>query len=186
MKNILFYLGYLQWSVWGTRHFYLVVLIRKRTIGAYVVVVVVVVVVILNVTSWSSGVLCYHGYKPARAQQAPLWGRKALKAGLQCSRGRRRDLGAKSTFFSKLQTASLSVSITKILSWSLLALATVCCWSHQPKLCRNPIKPYRKKGLFHFVKWCNVIFININPVSWFNCMLVHTYIIRFKGKIVYF
>ena len=32
-----------------------------------------------------SGILCYRGYKPARAQQAPLWG-GALKVGLQHSR----------------------------------------------------------------------------------------------------
>ena len=50
----------------------------KRIIGAYVEVV------ILNVPSWLCGVLCYCGYKPARAQQAPLWG-GVLKAGLQCS-----------------------------------------------------------------------------------------------------
>ena len=31
------------------------------------------VVVILNVPSWLCGFLCYRGYKPARAQQAPLW-----------------------------------------------------------------------------------------------------------------
>ena len=42
-------------------------------------------VVILNVPSWLSGFLCYHGYKPPYAQQAPLWG-GALKAGLQRSR----------------------------------------------------------------------------------------------------
>ena len=47
------------------------------------------VVVILNAPSWLSGVLCYRGYKPARVQQAPLWG-GALKAGLQ----RSMDLGA--------------------------------------------------------------------------------------------
>ena len=56
-------------------HCNVVVLIRNRTIRAYVVVVVV----ILNAQSWLSGVLCYRGYKPARAQQAPLWER--LKAG---------------------------------------------------------------------------------------------------------
>ena len=39
-------------------------------------------VVILNAPSWLSGVLCYRGYKPAHAQQAPLRG-GALKAGLQ-------------------------------------------------------------------------------------------------------
>ena len=51
----------------GTCHCKLVVLARNRTIRAYVVVV------ILNATSWLSAFLCYHGYKPAYAQQAPLW-----------------------------------------------------------------------------------------------------------------
>ena len=56
----------------------LVVLIRNRTIRAFVVV-------ILNATSCLSGFLSYCHYKPARAQQAPRWG-GALKAGLQSSR----------------------------------------------------------------------------------------------------
>ena len=71
----------------GKCHCNLVVLDRKRTIGVYVVAV------ILNVPSWLSGILCYHGYKPALAQQAPLCG-GAMKAGLQQQRGGRRDLGA--------------------------------------------------------------------------------------------
>ena len=75
-------------------------------ISTYVVVVVVIL-------SWLSGVLCYRGYKSARAQQAPLWG-GSLKAGLQGSReeGGTRELYhshflAKLFFFSKLQTAAL-------------------------------------------------------------------------------
>ena len=77
VRNSVCYMGYLQWSAWST-HCNLVILVRNRTIRAYVVVV-------LNVPSWLSGVLCYRGYKPAHAQQAPLWG-GALKAGLQHSR----------------------------------------------------------------------------------------------------
>ena len=38
-----------------------------------------------NALSWLSGFLCYRGYKPVHAQQAPLWG-GALKGGLQLSR----------------------------------------------------------------------------------------------------
>ena len=51
----------------GTCHCNLVVLVRNGTIRAYFVVA------ILNVVSRLPGVLCYHGYKPAGAQQAPLW-----------------------------------------------------------------------------------------------------------------
>ena len=43
------------------------------------------VVVIFNAPSWLSGVLCYCGYQPAHAQQAPLWG-GAFKGRLQRSR----------------------------------------------------------------------------------------------------
>ena len=101
VRNSVCYMGYLQWSAWST-HCNLVILVRNRTIRAYVVVV-------LNVPSWLSGVLCYRGYKPAHAQQAPLWG-GALKAGLQHSReeeGGAWELYhsnslAKSTFLSKL------------------------------------------------------------------------------------
>ena len=50
---------------------------RNRTMRVYFVVVV-----IFSVTSWLSVFLCHYGYKPAGAQQAPLWG-GALKAGLQ-------------------------------------------------------------------------------------------------------
>ena len=57
---------------------FLVVLVINRTISPYVVVV------ILNAPSWLSGVLCYSGYEPACAQQAPLWG-GAFKAGLQAA-----------------------------------------------------------------------------------------------------
>ena len=86
VMNPVCYSGCLQWSAWGSRHYNSVVLIRNRTIRASVVVV------ILNVTSWLSSFLCYHGYKPARAQQAPpLW------AGLRRQqRGRRTDLRAAS------------------------------------------------------------------------------------------
>ena len=48
-------------------------MVRNRTIRVYVADV------ILNVPSWLSGVFCYCGYKPVRAQQAPLRG-GALKA----------------------------------------------------------------------------------------------------------
>ena len=54
--NIVCYLGYLPWSAWGTRHCNLVILVRNRINRVYVVVVIM---------SWLSGVLCYHGYKPA-------------------------------------------------------------------------------------------------------------------------
>ena len=81
INDYLCYWGYYSDSACST-HYNLVVLIRKRTIGVYVVVVVV----IFNAPSWLSGVLCYHSYKPARAWQAPLLG-GALKAGLQQQRG---------------------------------------------------------------------------------------------------
>ena len=67
-------------SAGGTPHCNLVVLIRSRTVGAYVVVV------FLSARSWLYGVLCYHGYK--RAQQAPL------REGLRRQRGRGTGLGA--------------------------------------------------------------------------------------------
>ena len=94
----------------GMRHSHcnLVVLIRNRTIRAYFVGV------IFNALSWLSGVLCYRGYKPPHAQQAPLW------EGLRrpgCSQAERENeepgscaesnFLAKSTFFLKLQTAAL-------------------------------------------------------------------------------
>ena len=111
MKNNDCYSGYIQWSAWGTHHCNQVILIRKRTIRAHVVVV------ILNVISWLSGVLCYHGYKPTCAQQAPLW-EGLWRQG--CS-SREEEGGtwelyhsnvlAKSTFFSKLQTAALSWAV---------------------------------------------------------------------------
>ena len=67
VRNTACYLGYIQWSAWGTRQCSLVVLIRNRTIRANYVAV------ILNAPSWLCSVLCYRGYKRARAQQAPLW-----------------------------------------------------------------------------------------------------------------
>ena len=76
-------------------------MVRNRTIRAYVVVVVV----ILNALSWLSGILCYHGYKPAGAQQAPPWG-GALKAGLQHSK--EEEGGLSQLFCQKLQTAALT------------------------------------------------------------------------------
>ena len=85
-------------------HFNLVVLIRNRTIRTYVVV-------ILNAPSWLSVLLCYRGYKPARAQQAPLWeglstqGCSSREEGLTWELCHSNIL-AESTLFSLLQTAA--------------------------------------------------------------------------------
>ena len=73
-----------------------------------------VVDVILNAPSWLSGVLYYHGYKPACAQQGPLWG-VALKAAERKKEGpgscAHSNFMTKSTFFSKLQTEALRAHI---------------------------------------------------------------------------
>ena len=47
----------------------------------------------VNAPSWLSGILCYHGYKPAREQQAPLRG-GALKAGLQAAERKKEGPGS--------------------------------------------------------------------------------------------
>ena len=69
----------------------------------------------VNVPSWLFSVLCYHGYKPAQAQKAPLW-EGALKAGLQRNtwEGGTWEL-YHSIFFSELQTAALTVDLVTIL-----------------------------------------------------------------------
>ena len=96
---------FVTWDIYSDLN--LVILIR--TIRAYVVVV------ILNLPSWLSGVLCYHGYKPAHVQQAPLW-EGLWRQGCSSREGEggtwelcHSNLLAMSTFFSKLQTAALII-----------------------------------------------------------------------------
>ena len=80
---------------------------KKKTEGLFCCCVIV------NALFWLSGLLCYRGYKPASARQAPLWG-GTLRPGLQHSKEKKDGPGgsahsnllAKSTFFSKLQTAA--------------------------------------------------------------------------------
>ena len=93
----------------GTRHCNLVVLIRNRTIGAYVVVVVV----ILNMTSWLSS------YSSVSMVTSLLVHSSSVGRGFEgrAARSREEEGGswelyhsnilAKSTLFSKPQTAAL-------------------------------------------------------------------------------
>ena len=102
VRNIVCYFGYLQWSAWGTCHFNLIVLIRNRTISAYVVL-----------QSWLSGPLLPW-------LQVVLSGEELWRQG--CS-SREEEGGTwelyhshfltKSTFFSKLQTAAVIVISAK-------------------------------------------------------------------------
>ena len=105
---------------WGTHHCNSVVLVRNRTIGAYVVVAV-------TVPSWLSGFLCYHGYKPAHAQQAPLW-EGLWRQG--CSTAERKKEGAVLIqIFKKVIFFPSSGVLCYVSRWASLLISSLFCFT---------------------------------------------------------